>query len=258
MSEYDIEELNAEFAGFRAGVPRIVSPGMDAARHTVRRRRRVRTAALSVLALLIAAPVTAYAAFGPDRDGPPAVVATAPGTPSPSVAEPSPSPFPSPSPSAPPPPSPSTPPSKQNVARYTLGPKGYGPLRLDMTAAQARASGMTTAIPATADCNAEVYLRGTRYAQERGYFPGRVWFADGGVAVIWATPEMSTPEGIRIGSSVAELRRAYPEWETISGEKDGRGGARVRGNSDAGYRIEVRDGKVVSIALNSAHRGCYE
>ena len=40
MSEYDIEELNAEFAGFQAGVPRIVSPGMDAARHTVRRRRR--------------------------------------------------------------------------------------------------------------------------------------------------------------------------------------------------------------------------
>ncbi|GAA1648983.1 hypothetical protein ACFQY4_04325 [Catellatospora bangladeshensis] len=257
MSEYDVEELNAEFEGFRAGVPRIVSPGMDAARHTVRRRRRVRTAALSVLAVLIVAPVTAYAALGPDRDGPPVVVATAPGTPSPSLAEPSPSPFPSPSPSAPASPSPSAPPSRQSTARYTLGPKGYGPLRLDMTGAQARATGMTTAIPAVADCNAEVYLRGTRYPESFGY-PGRVWFDGGRVAVIWATPGMSTPEGIRIGSSLAELRRAYPEWEPVSGEAEGHGPAAVRGNSDARYRIDVRDGKVVSLSLGSRHRGCYE
>ena len=37
-------------------------------------------------AVLVVAPVAAYAALGPDRQGPPVVVATAPGTPSPSTA----------------------------------------------------------------------------------------------------------------------------------------------------------------------------
>ncbi|BCJ70967.1 hypothetical protein CS0771_05110 [Catellatospora sp. IY07-71] len=258
MSEYDIEELNTEFAGFRAGVPQVVSPGMDAARHTVRRRRRVRTATLSVLAVLIVAPVTAYAALGPDRDGPPVVVATAPGTPSPSAAEsPFPSPFPSPSPSASASASPSASPSKQGTSRYTLGPRGYGALRLDMTAAQARATGLTTAIPATADCNAEVYLRGTRYDQEPANHPGRVWFDDGRVAVIWAVPGVSTPEGIRIGSTLAQVRKAYPKWSAIDGY-EGHGYIPAPGNSDAKYRIEVRDGKVASVALHSVNRGCYE
>jgi hypothetical protein len=255
MTEYDIERLNAEFAEFRAAVPQVSSPGMDAARSTVRRRRRVRATGLSALAVLVVVPVTAYAASGTDREGPPIVVATAPASPSLSM-EATPSPLPSasatPSPSLSPSPAvkPSPLPSRQDPGRPDrLGPAGYGALRLNMTVAEANATGLTTAVPAGADCNAEVFLRGPRFEQGRA-MPGRVWFDQGRVAVIWAVPGVSTPEGITIGSTVAQVRRAYPKWDPPSGTYEGHGYVPAPGGSGGRYRIDVQNGKVLSVSLH--------
>ncbi|GAB7044315.1 MULTISPECIES: hypothetical protein [Catenuloplanes] len=92
--EFHSSAIDDAFASFRSGSALPAPVGPAAARATVRRRRQVRAGVTGGLtALLIAAPVAAYAAGVIGTTDPPVTPATAP--PSPSVPSPSPSPSPS-------------------------------------------------------------------------------------------------------------------------------------------------------------------
>jgi hypothetical protein len=96
--DFDDQLLAAAFADFRDEVaPHVKPAGTAAARETVHRRHRVRMiAATTLAALVVAAPVAAYAAIGGDAHGPPAVSGDSPSATSTDVTDPA-----SPEPSAP-------------------------------------------------------------------------------------------------------------------------------------------------------------
>jgi hypothetical protein len=99
MADFDDHLLAHAFADFRDDVAPYVKPAGTAVAHdTVHRRHRVRMiAATTLAALVVAAPVVAYAVSGDDSHGPPAVTGGSPsGTPS-DVSDPA-----SPAPSDPP------------------------------------------------------------------------------------------------------------------------------------------------------------
>lgn len=260
MTEYDINELNTEFADFRTATAAHVHPaGIEAARSTVRRRRKVRTLALSALAVLVVAPVAAYAALAPEGSSPPVAVASSSAATSPSLsasAPPSPSAAPSPSITAR-----TSPSAKATGTRHTLGPTGFGPLRFGMTEDQAYATGLIEERDTERwDCTPLARLRGAVPSSSDDHY-GMVWFREGvGVVDIYAYPGVLTPEGIGIGASYAKMKRAYPTWQSVSeepGSHDGRGHVPVPGNDAAKYRIVVSNGKVVELNMYLGTT-CYE
>ena len=76
-----------------------------------------------------------------------------------------------------------------------------------------------------------------------------------GVAAIAAYPGVRTPEGITIGSSLADVEKAYPGFQQSIGE---RGYVPVPGNSQLLYRISVNGGTVGELSLQYAGQDCYE
>ncbi|MBM2617864.1 hypothetical protein JIG36_20105 [Actinoplanes sp. LDG1-06] len=183
---------------------------------------------------------------------PPSATSAAPTTPPPS-SSPSPS-----SPSAPPATSKSSKPSTPKV----IGPTGYGALKLGMTRDEATATGLITRWAAQPDTNCPWRARlkqtvtGTPSPVNDVY-----WNKDGGIAAIVVHGTIHTPEGIRIGSTYADVMMAYNNWQNAAdpGVKFGHGTVDVPGNNDAVYRLDIsRDGKVTSVALQSKKYGCYE
>lgn len=81
-----------------------------------------------------------------------------------------------------------------------------------------------------------------------------------GLVAVADYPGVTTPQGVRIGSGVADTRAAYPNRESATdpGTDGGRGYAPVPGNDEAVYRIEVTDGKVISLTLQHKQQDCYE
>lgn len=98
-----------------------------------------------------------------------------------------------------------------------LGPDGYRDLRLGMTLAQARATG-DFALVGVPDGSVTTGCAGFRFAGRppaQGQGPGDItvdgyYSARRGLAAIFARPGMATPEGIGLGSTWAEVRKAYP------------------------------------------------
>jgi hypothetical protein len=145
-----------------------------------------------------------------------------------------------------------------------LGPEGYGALKLGMTKAQARATGLVTGLGAgdAGECGGpgDGRLHGGDPA-DRDSLPGWLAFSSRSnrLVAIYAIPGVRTPEGIGLGSTYDELHAAYPAWEAIGPDPtNGRRGVDVRGNPDAHYRIVVRDHKVRQLSLDSDEQDCYE
>ncbi|WP_144121900.1 hypothetical protein [Catellatospora sichuanensis] len=140
-----------------------------------------------------------------------------------------------------------------------LGPTGYGRLRLGMTQAQAAATKLITPLAGKqSGCYRYAHLVGSPATGEHD-IAGRLFFSETlGLAAIYAYSGVKTPEGITVGSTFDELRRAYPSWESVSGDKDGRGYVRVPGNAEAIYRIEVGAGKVIQLSVQLLNQDCYE
>ena len=114
-------------------------------------------------------------------------------------------------------------------------------------------------------CSSEIWAAGcSLYSHlvggndDRGFV---MFSGDTGVEVIDALPGVSTPAGIHVGSTKAQLLRAYPDWSNSQDSDphaDGVGGADVPGNSKAFYRIETAKGKVIQLTLQVANENCYE
>jgi hypothetical protein len=144
------------------------------------------------------------------------------------------------------------------AAPQVLGPDGLGPLKLGMTQEQASATGLVDRWPAGTDCELNTFLK----AAPGDGNGGRVYLDDKrGVQIIEGYPGIRTPEGVGIGTSRAELFKAYPSWRNVSEEDphaDGRGLVVVPGNSKAHYRIVTEGGKVTELTLQYRDQTCYE
>jgi len=143
-----------------------------------------------------------------------------------------------------------------------LGPNGFGALKLGMSSRKATATGLIVAWKGTegASCGLRSHLTGGHGA-EAGSDGTVLESGKLGVEVIDAYPGISTPEGIHLGSSQAELYRAYPNWKNASEPQpyaDGRGLVPVPGNSNAYYRIVKYKDKVVQLTLQLKKQDCYE
>lgn len=142
-----------------------------------------------------------------------------------------------------------------------LGPFGYGALKLGATKAEAKASGLAEGITGTeGECGgaSDGRLLGAQPPSEEA-INGQLFFSvnTGKLIAIYATGDVATPEGIKLGSTVAQLKAAFGEWGAEEGE-EGRGGAPVAGNEKAYYRIVVDGGEVVELSLDSIDQDCYE
>ena len=77
-----------------------------------------------------------------------------------------------------------------------------------------------------------------------------------GVEAIWMPPEVTTAEGIGIGSSEAQLRAAYPGLKDAG---DGYLDHELWGGPDAAdYHFGIQDGKVFEWALTSPRQHCFQ
>lgn len=145
---------------------------------------------------------------------------------------------PSPPPSTPPP----VEPTDQTIARepdLVIGPDGAGPLRLGMTVQEVRATGVAQTYKGSAH---DGWRPGCWIVDYRSVHLGRVpgdtlngQLAVGrGVEVLYATRRMATPEGIRIGSTVAEVELAYDRKDLEPTQR-----VLVRASPRTLYRIQL-------------------
>ncbi|MGN6577842.1 MAG: hypothetical protein ACTHKG_19385 [Nocardioides sp.] len=128
-----------------------------------------------------------------------------------------------------------------------LGPDGYGPLMLGMSAAEAEASGIVTLEDNHGDGCAAFGL----LSADRKRLVGTGYLAPGkGVVAIAVDRGVETPQGIHLGSGTADVKRAYAHLT-------GRGGLLVAPASDsAQYVMRLEKEKVVELALAVPGQAC--
>ena len=204
-----------------------------------------------------AAPV---GAASPTRSLTPAVTAE------PSLSAAPPSRPPSTSPSSPPSTSrtstsPPRRPSQPRISRVVgpadvLGPTGLGKLQIGMTTKEAEATGMVEAGEGDRDC-------GSWYLKPDVRGDATVGWSSRGVVSIAAYDGIATPEGIRIGSTLAQTQKAYDDLTGVAADKDGGSwgdGPALAGQEDrygnVHYRFLFVNGRVVKMTLEHDQPKC--
>jgi hypothetical protein len=174
-------------------------------------------------------------------------------TASPSATGSSPAASPTPTPTSTPTPTPK--PTKAAPSKTVLGPFGLGPLTLGMSPKEAKATGLVGHVDDPTPGCTTGQLKGASGNDGGLYFSSSV-----GLAAIYSHGSIATPQGIKLGSTYAQVHAAYPKWSGILDGTAGRGLVKVPGNSAASYRIDISDstGKVMSLALQAADQDCYE
>ncbi|GGN69518.1 hypothetical protein GCM10010112_35120 [Actinoplanes lobatus] len=175
----------------------------------------------------------------------------------------SPSPSVSPSPSEPAlSPSPSSPSTKS--AALVFGPTGVGKLKIGMSVADAVAIGELK--------SSDVPEEGCGYSAVKVAKPkvAKVNYStDRGIVAIPAWGRIATPEGIRIGSTLAQVKAAYPDFEWRNVEDLPEEAFEADGNGDAfsgwddeyknvHYRFRFNNGKLTELGLEHDKQNCYE
>jgi hypothetical protein len=136
-----------------------------------------------------------------------------------------------------------------------LGPDGVGPLRLGMTDQEVVDTHAARAPLGSRHDGWPVGCRVLQYRQERlGRTPGDTvngaLSAQQGLERMYATRRMVTPEGVRLGSTVGEVREAYNRPDAQAGDL-----VTVRASPEAVYRIQL-GAVVVSISLELRRLDC--
>ncbi|MEO3794416.1 hypothetical protein ABGB14_29740 [Nonomuraea sp. B10E15] len=137
-------------------------------------------------------------------------------------------------------------------AKTRLGPNGYGKVRLGMSAKKARATGkVVLKMPLRGgSCSGwDLKAHPTGKNSVGLYISKRR-----GVAVIFAPKGVRTPEGIGIGSTTKQVKKAYPRWKTAA---SGFLLASVPGNKKAYYAfIASKKGTVKELAFGLNTQDC--
>jgi hypothetical protein len=133
----------------------------------------------------------------------------------------------------------------------TLGPLGYGTLRLGMTAQQLRGSGLLVGKVRAGANGCSGYDLRTRRTPKGSV--GVYYSARYGIVSIFAVGGMRTPQGIGVGSTLAQVKHAYPKLANgVNGAS-----APVPGNPKAVYSLLLAGGRVTSLALDLAGQNCH-
>lgn len=156
-------------------------------------------------------------------------------------------------------------PTSAPSSALTLGPQGYGALRLGMTKTQVRATGLVTGVSVdpvgTCGGPEDGSLVGVQPGPDESDVAGRLFFSatTNQLVAIYAGGGVRTPEGVGLGSTSQRLLAAYPTWRAQEpGPVEGRGRIQVPGNPEAHYRIVVTGGRVVELSIDSDRQDCYE
>jgi hypothetical protein len=136
-------------------------------------------------------------------------------------------------------------------AKPTLGPYGYGAVKLGMTAKQAKATGaIVKKMPGNGGCSGWDLKRFPTPKNSVGLYISPTV----GVAGIFAQKGMRTPEGIRLGSTFKQVKAAYPRVAKVT---DGLYVAKVPGNKKANYIFSVLKGKVAEFGIALNNQDCF-
>jgi hypothetical protein len=144
-----------------------------------------------------------------------------------------------------------TPALAQTTAKPTLGPYGYGAVKLGMSAAKAKATGKVVLKKAAGagSCSGwDLKAHPTGKDSVGLYISKKV-----GVAVIFAPRGVKTPGGIGLGSTMTQVKKAYPGLKTSPG---GIPYVSVPGNPKAYYAFLHSKGKVRELAFGLDTQDC--
>jgi hypothetical protein len=156
-------------------------------------------------------------------------------------------------------PSPTATPPPTTVGSKVIGPFGLGKLRLGMTRAQALATGEVASIetPQNGDTCSLIHL-----AKKTGSASGAdgYWSQQYGIVSIVAPAGFKTPEGIGIGSTIADVEHAYPAITyTLSSRQDAGPRVIAPGNPSAQYWLPAgADNRVTSIMITVYPHQCFD
>jgi hypothetical protein len=137
-------------------------------------------------------------------------------------------------------------PGQQATTR--LGPDGYGPLRLGMTAAEAEATGTVT----LEDSHGQGCTTFALVDPAGQGSPGMGYVSPGkGVVAIFVDRGVETPEGIHVGSGITEVKRAYAD---LSGSD---GSLTAPASDTARYVMTFDHNRLEELALANTHQDCF-
>lgn len=136
-----------------------------------------------------------------------------------------------------------------------LGPRGLGKLKIGMTVKAADATGE---IDASGTGCGSAPLKSARDADVS------VMYSDRGLIYIPAYGRIATPEGIRIGSTLKQVKNAYADFiiHTIDEEGFTGNGRAYAGREDGydgvHYAFFFQDGKLDRLGLQHDEQNCYD
>jgi hypothetical protein len=157
-----------------------------------------------------------------------------------------------------------TKPARTATADLTIHPDHIGQLKIGMSLTAAKATGLIVVSPGQEDVQpggcVSAYWKG-QSEEEWMIFNGKY-----GLRALDSFGNQRTAEGIRPGSTLAAVRRAYPEFTWRIDGDETPDAERTSGDllvdavkgDGAHYRINIDNGKVTYVQLESDRAGCYE
>ncbi|MEU7834378.1 MULTISPECIES: hypothetical protein [unclassified Nonomuraea] len=138
------------------------------------------------------------------------------------------------------------------TAPATFGPSGYGGITLGMSTKAAKASGKIT--PADGAGVSPTCTGWSLKAHPVGRDSVGLFISKKhGVAVIFAPKGAKTPEGIGLGSTYRQIKKAYPKLKTAA---SGYPYVDIPGKAHAYYSFLLNKGKVYEMALGLHKQDC--